>query len=119
MAGPFAISAKGAVPAATRHTVLRKAQELGYHQIPEEGPLKVEPCKKNIALLTSRMPSDYHFGTIFVPASVGQLSRAGYTLMMYEISPDELRDKALPAHMSPEQTVFVFLLDDVHFAIPP
>ena len=102
---------RGAVPEATRQTVLRKAQELGYHQIPEDEPVRADTRSQNIALLTKRMPSDYHFGTFFVPAFAGQLSRAGYTLMMYEISPDELRGKALPAHMSLEQTAGIMVIE--------
>ena len=102
---------RGAVPEATRQTVLRKAQELGYHQIPEEEPVRAEPRSQNIALLTNRMPADYHFGTFFVPAFAGQLSRAGYTLMMYEIAPDELRGKTLPAHMSLEQTAGIMVIE--------
>ena len=102
---------RGAVPEATRQTVLRKAQELGYHQIPEEEPARTEQRSQNIALLTNRMPADYHFGTFFVPAFAGQLSRAGYTLMMYEISPDELRGKTLPAHMSLEHTAGIMVIE--------
>ena len=102
---------RGAVPEATRQTVLKKAQELGYHQIPEDESAKVEPHSQNIALLTSSMPADYHFGTFFVPAFAGQLSRAGYTLMMYEISPDELLGKTLPAHMSLEQTAGIMVIE--------
>ena len=102
---------RGAVPEATRQTVLKKAQELGYHQLPEEEHVKAGSRSQNIALLTNRMPSDYHFGTFFVPAFAGQLSRAGYTLMMYEISPDELRGKTLPAHMSLEQTAGIMVIE--------
>ena len=102
---------RGAVPGATRQAVLRKAQELGYYQLPEEEPVKEETRSQNIALLTSSMPADYHFGTFFVPAFGGQLSRVGYTLMMYEISPDELRAKALPAHMSLAQTAGILVIE--------
>ena len=102
---------RGSVPEATRQTVLKKAQELGYHQIPEEEPVRAETRSQNIALLTNRMPSDYHFGTFFVPAFAGQLSRSGYTLMMYEISPDELSGKTLPAHMSLEQTAGIMVIE--------
>ena len=37
------------------------------------------------------MPADYHFGTFLMPAFAGQLSRAGYTLMMYELTQEEVR----------------------------
>ena len=95
---------RGAVPEATKQTVLKKAQELGYLQLPEEEMIKPETYRQNIALLTCRMPTDYHFGTSFIPSFAGQLSRAGYTLMMYELSVDELRQGSLPAHISLDQT---------------
>lgn len=97
---------RGAVPEATQHTVLQKAQELGYYQVPEPAAAGVRSAagSKNIALLTSHMPSDYHFGTFFIPAFTERLSRAGYTLMMYEVSPEELLAGRLPPHMPAEQT---------------
>ncbi len=95
---------RGAVPEATRRMVLEKARELGYRQLPDEEPARSEPRSQNVALFTSHMPSDYHFGTFFVPAFAGQLSRAGYTLMMYELSEEEFRENRLPAHIMLEQT---------------
>ncbi len=95
---------RGTVPEATRKIVLEKARELGYRQLPDEEPAKDEPRNQNIALFTSHMPSDYHFGTFFVPAFAAQLSRAGYTLMMYELTEEEFTQNRLPAHISLEQT---------------
>ncbi len=95
---------RGAVPEATRKMVLEKARELGYRQLPDEKPEREEPRNQNIALFTSHMPSDYHFGTFFVPAFAAQLSRAGYTLMMYELTEEEFAQNRLPAHISLEQT---------------
>ena len=95
---------RGAVPEATRKMVLEKARELGYRQLPDEKPEREEPRNQNIALFTSHMPSDYHFGTFFVPALAAQLSRAGYTLMMYELTEEEFAQNRLPAHISLEQT---------------
>lgn len=94
---------RGAVPEATRRMVLKTAQELGYHQIPEAEPPKPEVRSQNIALLTSNMPTEYHFGTFFIPAFAGQLSRAGYTLMMVELSKEDLQTRRLPPHLSLEQ----------------
>lgn len=102
---------RGAVPEATRRMVLKTAQELGYHQIPEEEPVKQGPRSQNIALLTSHMPVDQHFGTFFIPAFTGQLSRAGHTLMMYEVTQEELRTGRLPAHMSLEQTTGILCIE--------
>ena len=95
---------RGTVPDATRRMVFDKAQELGYHQLSGETPAKPEPRNQNIALFTSHMPSNYHFGTFFVPAFAEQLSRAGYTLMMCQLSPEELQQDRQPDHLSLEQT---------------
>lgn len=99
---------RGAVPEATKRMVLQKAQELGYHQFPgdptsEETPTQ-PPRSQNIALFTNHMPTDYHFGTFFLPAFTENLSRAGYTLMLYEISQEEMRHGLLPPHMALELT---------------
>ena len=95
---------RGTVPETTKQLVLKKAQELGYLPPSVEAPANTEPHRQNIVLLTCHMPTDYHFGTLFIPAFAGQLSRAGYTLMMYELSREELRQGSLPAHMDPDQT---------------
>ncbi len=96
---------RGAVPEATRRMVLEKAQELGYRQLAEEvPPARPEPRSQNIALFTSHMPTDYHFGTFFLPAFAGQLGRAGYTLMMYQLSAEEVRQNRLPINFALEQT---------------
>ena len=95
---------RGAVPDSTRKMVLEKAKELGYHHAIKEVPTQPAPPKQNIALFTCHIPTDYHFGTFFVPTFAGQLSRAGYTLMMHQLSPEELRQCRLPEHISLDQT---------------
>lgn len=95
---------RGAVPEATRRMVLERAQELGYHHSIKEPDAIQDTSKQNIALFTSQMPTDYHFGTFFVPAFAEQLSRAGYTLMMYQLSPEDLRRRRLPEHVSLNRT---------------
>lgn len=95
---------RGTVPEATRRRVLEKAEELGYHQLLREMPEQPELRNRHVALFTCHMPTDYHFGTFFVPAFAGQLSRAEYTLMMYELSPEDLRQGRLPAQISLDQT---------------
>ena len=102
---------RGAVPQATRQMVLQKAQELGYFQTVEEGPARQEAQTKSIALFTSQTPRDTHFGTFFLPAFTEHLSRAGYTLMMSEISPQEIRDRRLPAHVAIEQTAGILAIE--------
>ncbi len=95
---------RGAVPEATKRMVLEKARELGYRQLPDEEEAKDEARNQNIALFTRHMPSDYHFGTLFTPAFAAQLSRAGYTLTMYELTAEELTQNSLPASITLEQT---------------
>lgn len=101
---------RGGVPEATRQLVLKKAQELGYHMVLDEGTLG-KPQNQHIALLTRRMPTDYHFGTFFIPAFADQLSRVGYTLSMCEITPEELASCSLPSHLSLEQTAGILVIE--------
>ena len=98
---------RGAVQDSTRQLVLKTAQELGYFQLAFGKETQPELSLKNIALLTRHMPVDNHFGTSLIPAFAAQLGRAGYTLMMYELSDEELRHGALPVHVNPEQTAAI------------
>ena len=101
------INGRGTVQEPTRQLVIDKAKELGYFQLASKDAIQPEIRKKNVALLTRHMPVNYHFGTFFIPAFAAQLSKAGYTLMMYEISGDELRQSILPARISIEQTAAI------------
>ena len=94
---------RGSVPRTTRDLVLQKARELGYGTPVDEVQELPVPAG-NIALLTQSMPSSLHFGSAFKSAFTDQISRAGYTLKMYEISPEELKARRLPPHFVPEQT---------------
>ncbi len=97
-------NSRGAVPEATRALIRQKARELGYGM---PVPAKSHPAGiagASIALLTNRMPAEHHFGTFFMTTFTDQISRAGYTLKIFEISAEELRQKQLPPHFIPEQT---------------
>lgn len=102
---------RGAVQEPTRQLVLKKAMELGYYQLAHEEAVQQELHMQNIALLTRQMPVDYHFGTFMIPSFAAQLSREGYTLMMQEISEEELRRPALPAHINPDQTAGILCIE--------
>ncbi len=94
---------RGAVPQGTRDLILQKAAELGYG-LPTKTPARSAAREGgSIALLTSQMPRDFHFGTVFMPSFTDQISRSGYTLKIFEISPEELEQKKLPPHFSPDQ----------------
>lgn len=102
---------RGAVPEATRRMVLQKARELGYYQSAEDVSPRPVVQGKNIALLTRRFPSDAHFSTFFLPAFTEHLSRAGYTLMMSEITQKEMRERRLPARVAFEQTAGILAIE--------
>lgn len=95
---------RGAVPEATRRRVLQKAQELGYFQLPEQNEPQAAPRQQSIAIMTSKMPKDYHFAILFLPVFTERLGRAGYTITIYQISPEELRARRLPPRVPLEQT---------------
>lgn len=88
---------RGSVPEATRQQVLEKARQMGYRQLPaaEDRPAV---HGRSIALLTLCMPGRNHYGSNFISSFANRMSRAGYTLMIYEIQPDEHRDCRLPAN---------------------
>ena len=104
-------NSRGAVPPATRALILQKASELGYGLPADEVPAQPRPSGGSIALLTSNMPVDYHFGTYFVTTFTDQICRAGYTLRMFEISAEELRNKQLPPHFFPEQMAGIVAIE--------
>ena len=102
-----AFNGRGAVPPATRALIMQKAQELGY-RIPMAGQApqapQFPPAGESIALLTYQMPRDFHFGTVFLTSFTDQISRAGYTLKIFEISREELLEQRLPPHFILSQT---------------
>ncbi len=95
---------RGSVPNETRQMIFKTAQELGYPVVIHDSPRDIQTSVQNIALLTSHMPANYHFGTFFIPAFADQLSREGYVLTMCEITPEELVSCHLPGHISVENT---------------
>ena len=76
---------RGSVPQDTRSLVLQKAKELGYGSPASDVSAPSRPSG-NIALLTQFIPSQFHFGSAFLAAFTDRISRAGYTLKIYEIS---------------------------------
>ena len=93
---------RGTVPQDTRNLVLQKAKELGYGFPADETPVSPRPVG-HIALLTRYLPSQLHYGTLFLSSFTDLISREGYTLKIYEISPEELEAKQFPPHFIPSQ----------------
>ncbi len=102
---------RGAVPGATRELVLQKARELGYLRGDVPSPAAPEPQARRIALLSCHLPADFHFCNFFVPAFAEHLSAYGYTLMVYKITPEELKQRKLPALMSLEETAGLLAIE--------
>ena len=101
---------RGAVPEATKKLVLQKAQELGYGQIPEDAPAAPEGSR-NVALLTQHKLRSHNFGAFFITSFTDSICRAGYTMKMYEISPEEIAAKKLPPHLDLEDTAAVLCIE--------
>ena len=102
---------RGAVPEATQKMVLSKAKELGYGQIPEESSANGKERSRNIALLTQHKLLSHNFGAFFITRFTDAICRLGYTMKMYEVSPDELREKRLPPHLKLEETAAVLCIE--------
>lgn len=100
---------RGNVPESTRQMVLEKAHQMSYRQIPE--PYLPDPQSRNIALLTLCMPGRNHYGSNFISNFANRMSRAGYTLMIYEIQPDEHADCRLPANFILENTAGIVCIE--------
>ena len=93
---------RGSVPEATRKMVLSKALELGYYQQPAADENLPAPGG-NIALLTQHKLLSHNFGAFFITSFTNQICRSGYTLKIYEISPEEIAAKELPPHLKLEE----------------
>ena len=93
---------RGTVPQTTRELVLRTAKEIGYGS-PVNESSAVSGSAGSIALLTRFFPGENHFGSTFLTSFTDWISRSGYSMKIYEISAEELRDKRLPPHFIPDQ----------------
>lgn len=101
---------RGSVPEATRRQVLEQARQMGYRLLPEPAD-QPAPHGHSIALLTLCMPGRNHYGSNFISHFANRMSRAGYTLMIYEIQPDEHRDCRLPANFVLENTAGILCIE--------
>lgn len=98
---------RGAVLEATRNKVLSKAQELGYFQIPELETVSGATEHKKIALLSQPKLLSHNFGSYFLTSFTDSISRAGYTLKFFEISPEEIALRKLPPHLDLSDTAAI------------
>ncbi len=101
---------RGAVPDKTRAFVLSKAQELGYYQASGDPSVQESP-RGSIAVLTSRKLLTHGFGSFFITSFTDQICRKGYTVQMYEISPEEISSRILPPHLNLSETAGILCIE--------
>lgn len=102
----------GSVPEATRRAVIAKAEELGYGRPPESARQKAEPApQRSVALLTQHKLLTHDFGAYFLTSFTDQLSRMGYSLKLFEVSPAEISEKKLPPHFERESISGVLCIE--------
>lgn len=108
-----AFNARGGIPESTRRIILDKVKELGYRPHPRApvDTFRQPDVIRSIALFSCQKPSRNHYGTNMITAFATRLSRAGYSLMMYNITPGEIRDCRLPASFSLEQTAGILAIE--------
>ena len=94
---------RGAVPENTRRLVIAKARELGYYQYSLDD-LAEGRSGGTIALLTQHKLLSHNFGAFFLTSFSDRISRSGYSMQMYEVSPEELEETRLPPLLNLEQT---------------
>lgn len=97
---------RGNVPDSTKKLVISTAQELGYYRYAAEEDMQ-SGAGANIALLTQHKLLSHNFGAYFITSFSDQISRAGYTMQMYEVTPDELAALTLPPLFDREQVAGV------------
>ena len=102
---------RGEVPTSTRTRVLQKAREMGYITSENQAENTDPSNQKSIALFTSNLPREYHFGAAMLSAFTDSISRAGYTMSMFEVSADELRHRLLPTRFSAEKTAAILVIE--------
>lgn len=94
---------RGTVQEATRNLVITTARRLGYYTFAAEGTTDGKGGG-NIALLTQHKLLSHNFGSVFLTSFTDQISRLGYTMQMYEVSPEELVQRRLPSFLDLETT---------------
>lgn len=101
---------RGAVPESRREAVLKMAKELGYYRHPDE-LLSRDKNSGSIALLTQRKPIGRGFHASFITSFTDQISRAGFTLKLYEISSGEVAGRRLPPHLNLSETAGILCIE--------
>ena len=78
----------------------------------ESARQKAEPApQRSVALLTQHKLLTHDFGAYFLTSFTDQLSRMGYSLKLFEVSPAEISEKKLPPHFERESISGVLCIE--------
>ncbi len=114
-----AINNTGVLAAATRDKILKKAQEMGYKQfsymnIAEAAllPSILEAKEKNeIALFLGNFVGGSHFASTMLDKFQKELALLGYSLIIYRVIEEEIRELRLPVSFRPERIAGVACIE--------
>lgn len=104
-------NAHASVPEATKKAVLKKAQELGYGRLPDSSSEDEPRIERSIALLAQHNLMGHNFGAYFITSFTDQICRSGYTVKIYEVSPEEIEERRLPPHFEAGKTSGILCIE--------
>ncbi|MBD2868599.1 LacI family DNA-binding transcriptional regulator [Paenibacillus arenilitoris] len=94
-----ALNGSDAIPLETRNKVVKRAIELNYKQFAlVDMEAKSPKNPGNIALLTSNMPNNSHFGTSLLSGLEKKISSEGYNLSIHIVREAEIEALVLPVN---------------------
>lgn len=113
-----AINNTGVLADATRERILKKAAEMGYRQLsftasPSADSLPSPAAKEKdcIALFSSVFLGNSHFSSLMLDKFQAEISRLGYSLTMYRVLPEEIRNLRLPSSFQKEKTAGILCIE--------
>lgn len=119
-----AINNTGVLASATRDKILKKAQEMGYKQfsyldiseIGKHSPVSVPAEKREISLFLGNFLGNSHFASTMLDKFQRELAQLGYSLIMYRVTADEIKDLQLPVSFQPENTAGIACIEIFDYA---
>lgn len=114
-----AINNTGVLAAATRDKVLKKAQEMGYKQFSYMNISEVsKPAlvsntaeSREIALFSGDFIANSHFASTMLDKFQRELAQLGYSLTIYRVIEEEIKELQLPVSFRPERTAGIACLE--------
>ena len=114
-----AINNTGVLAAATKDKVLKKAQEMGYKQfsymniseVSKPSPDSDTSKPREIALFLGNFVGNSHFASTMLDKFQRELAQLGYSLTMYRVIEDEIKELQLPVSFQPERTAGIACIE--------